>query len=68
MIVGGGNIGAGLARQLEKRYSVKLIERNQKRAEQLSEHWNTPSSSAAMRRIRSCWRRSTSTRSTSSSR
>ena len=38
MIVGGGNIGAGLARQLEKRYSVKLIERNQKRAEQLSEH------------------------------
>ena len=37
-IVGGGNIGAGLARQLEKRYSVKLIERNQKRAEQLSEH------------------------------
>ncbi|MCR6552524.1 NAD-binding protein, partial [Aeromonas sp. CPF2-S1] len=36
MIVGGGNIGAGLARQLEKRYSVKLIERNQKRAEQLS--------------------------------
>ena len=37
MIVGGGNIGAGLARQLEKRYSVKLIERNQKRAEQLSE-------------------------------
>ncbi|MCP3290258.1 Trk system potassium transporter TrkA, partial [Aeromonas hydrophila] len=28
---------AGLARQLEKRYSVKLIERNQKRAEQLSE-------------------------------
>ena len=38
MIVGGGNIGAGLARQLEKRYSVKLIERNQKRAEQLSEN------------------------------
>lgn len=38
MIVGGGNIGAGLARQLEKRYSVKLIERNHKRAEQLSEH------------------------------
>ena len=39
MIVGGGNIGAGLARQLEKRYSVKLIERNQKRAEQLSNTW-----------------------------
>ena len=37
MIVGGGNIGAGLARQLEKRYSVKLIERNPERAEQLSE-------------------------------
>ena len=37
MIVGGGNIGSGLARQLEKRYSVKLIERNPERAEQLSE-------------------------------
>lgn len=37
MIVGGGNVGASLARQLEKRYSVKLIERNPDRAEQLSE-------------------------------
>ncbi|PSJ42445.1 Trk system potassium transporter TrkA [Zobellella endophytica] len=37
MIVGGGNIGAGLARRLEKRYSVKLIEHNPRRAEQLSE-------------------------------
>ncbi len=31
MLVGGGNIGAGLARRLEKDYSVKLIERNQQR-------------------------------------
>lgn len=37
MIVGGGNIGAGLAKALEKNYSVKLIERNYKRAERLSE-------------------------------
>ncbi|MDP5293573.1 Trk system potassium transporter TrkA [Oceanimonas sp. CHS3-5] len=37
MIVGGGNIGAGLASRLERRYSVKLIEHNPKRAEQLSE-------------------------------
>ncbi len=37
MIIGGGNVGASLARQLEKRYSVKLIERNPDRAEQLSE-------------------------------
>ena len=37
MIVGGGNIGAGLAKRLEQNYSVKLIERNMKRAEQLSE-------------------------------
>lgn len=37
MIVGGGNIGAGLAKRLEHNYSVKLIERNLKRAEQLSE-------------------------------
>ena len=36
MIVGGGNIGAGLARTLEKSHSVKLIERNPERAEYLS--------------------------------
>lgn len=36
MIVGGGNIGAGLARSLEHAYNVKLIERNPERAEQLS--------------------------------
>ncbi|MGP7734912.1 Trk system potassium transporter TrkA [Oceanimonas smirnovii] len=37
MIVGGGNIGAGLASRLERQYSVKLIEHSPKRAEQLSE-------------------------------
>ncbi|MCG6364926.1 Trk system potassium transporter TrkA, partial [Vibrio fluvialis] len=37
MIVGGGNIGASLAKRLEHSYSVKLIERNYQRAEQLSE-------------------------------
>lgn len=37
MIVGGGNIGAGLAKQLEKSHQVKLIERNPKRAEVLSQ-------------------------------
>lgn len=37
MIVGGGNIGAGLAHRLEKDYSVKLIERNQQRAAELAE-------------------------------
>ncbi len=37
MIVGGGNIGASLAKRLEHTYSVKLIERNYQRAEQLSE-------------------------------
>jgi len=37
MIVGGGNIGAGLARILEKEYRVKLIERNPQRAAHLSE-------------------------------
>ncbi len=37
MIVGGGNIGAGLAKQLEKTHRVKLIERNPKRAEILSQ-------------------------------
>ncbi|MFB6421637.1 MAG: Trk system potassium transporter TrkA [Candidatus Malihini olakiniferum] len=37
MIVGGGNIGAGLAHKLEKNYSVKLIERNEERAVALSE-------------------------------
>ncbi|GAD81130.1 Trk system potassium transporter TrkA [Vibrio ezurae] len=37
MIVGGGNIGAGLAKRLERNYSIKLIERDPERAEMLSE-------------------------------
>ncbi|NQZ25314.1 MAG: Trk system potassium transporter TrkA [Colwellia sp.] len=40
MIAGGGNIGAGLARILEKNHQVKLIERSQKRAEQLTSELN----------------------------
>lgn len=37
MIVGGGNIGAGLAARIERQCRVKLIEKNQARAEFLSE-------------------------------
>jgi trk system potassium uptake protein TrkA len=37
MIIGGGYIGESLARRLEKENSVKLIEKNLKRAEYLSE-------------------------------
>lgn len=37
MIVGGGNVGFGLAKKLEMDYSVKLIERNARRAEDLAE-------------------------------
>ncbi len=37
MIVGGGNIGAGLAKQLEADHRVKLIERSETRAEALSQ-------------------------------
>lgn len=40
MIVGGGNIGAALAQQLESQYSVKLIEQTLERAEYLSEMLN----------------------------
>jgi len=40
MIVGGGNIGAGLARILESDHQVKLIERSPKRAEQLTSELN----------------------------
>ena len=36
MIAGGGNIGAGLARILEKNHQVKLVERSQKRAAHLA--------------------------------
>lgn len=36
MIVGGGNVGFGLAAVLEKNHSVKLIERSRERAEFLS--------------------------------
>lgn len=38
MIIGGGQIGAGLAKQLENDYSVKLIEHNPQRALDLAEH------------------------------
>lgn len=37
MIVGGGNVGAGLALRIEKDYSVKLIEHNPTRATDLAE-------------------------------
>jgi trk system potassium uptake protein TrkA len=40
MIVGGGNIGAGLASMLENNHQVKLIERNPKRAQQLASELN----------------------------
>ncbi|MBU2870983.1 Trk system potassium transporter TrkA [Colwellia sp. E2M01] len=40
MIAGGGNIGAGLARILEKNHQVKLIERSQARAEKLTSELN----------------------------
>jgi len=36
-IAGGGNIGLRLTRKLESRYSVRLIERNPERCEELSE-------------------------------
>ncbi len=38
MIVGGGNIGLGLAKKLEENYSVKLIEADAKRALTISDH------------------------------
>jgi trk system potassium uptake protein TrkA len=37
IIAGGGNIGAGLARELEQRYRVRLIEQNRQRCLELSE-------------------------------
>ena len=40
MVVGGGNIGAGLARILEKNHQVKLIERSPERAAQLTSELN----------------------------
>lgn len=40
MIAGGGNIGEGLARSLEKNHSVKLIERSPERAADLSTQLN----------------------------
>jgi trk system potassium uptake protein TrkA len=38
MIAGGGNIGFRVARALEKRYQVKVIEHDQRRSEWLAEH------------------------------
>lgn len=62
MLVGGGNIGAGLARRLEKDYSVKLIERNQQRAAELAEKLQNTIVFLVMHRIRNCWLKSTSIR------
>lgn len=41
MIAGGGNIGYRLAKQAEKEFSIKIIERNQNRADWLSENLST---------------------------
>ena len=40
MLAGGGNIGKRLAQALEKKYSVKLLERDKKRARELSRELN----------------------------
>lgn len=37
MIIGGGNIGMGVAKDLEEQFTVKMIERDPKKAEMLSE-------------------------------
>lgn len=37
MIIGGGNVGTSVAKQLEDHYTVKLIERNATRANELAE-------------------------------
>jgi trk system potassium uptake protein TrkA len=58
MLVGGGNIGAGLAHRLEKDYSVKLIERDQQRALNWRKNCKIRSYFMVMRRIRSCWLKS----------
>lgn len=55
MLVGGGNIGAGLARRLEKDYSVKLIERNQQRAAELAEKLQNTIVFLVMHQIKNCW-------------
>lgn len=68
MLVGGGNIGAGLARRLEKDYSVKLIERDQQRAAELAEKLQNTIVFLATLPIRNCWRRSILIRSISLSR
>lgn len=40
MIAGGGNIGYRVAKQLEARFDIKIIEKNPQRAEWLAEHLN----------------------------
>ncbi|MFU8876856.1 MAG: Trk system potassium transporter TrkA [Wenzhouxiangellaceae bacterium] len=41
LLAGGGNIGAGLARRLERNMHVKLIERDAERAERIAENLDT---------------------------
>lgn len=62
MLVGGGNIGAGLAHKLEKDYSVKLIERNQQRAAELAEKLQHTIVFYGDASDQSCWLKSILTR------
>jgi trk system potassium uptake protein TrkA len=59
MIVGGGNIGFGLAQRLEKQYSVKLIERDQQRAAELAENLQNTIVFYGDASDQDCWPRST---------
>jgi len=57
MITGGGNIGHRLARTLESRYKVKIIERNRDRCIELSESLDRTIVLQGMRPTRICCRK-----------
>jgi trk system potassium uptake protein TrkA len=65
MIAGGGNIGRKLARNLENRYQVKVLEKYRDRARPIARNCSTPSCWSATAPTRTCCARRTSTRPTS---
>ena len=61
ILAGGGNIGSNLARQLERKHHVKIIERDPTARSSLPRTWKKPLSWSAIVPMRSCCAKKPST-------
>ena len=64
MIAGGGNIGYRLAKQLESKYDIKIVEHNPAAPSGSPKTSTAPSSCKAAPPTKRCWTKNTSTKST----